>query len=615
MTFSEPTPRSLTRRARPIRAVAVRRRAVRGVLRHHRPTQEPSAAVPASGMVRSPRCAGQPVRSSASSDPASTICSTACATIRSCRGRIAHVSNATTPIWRRSTDGRASRCTRRCTRAGGSESPRRSPMARRASSPPGRRSARPGSAVSRAPPARTGEWVEAMTASSPTHRRRPRIEIPTWKMRPPTDRDGRHMTIWFDFTTTLRNSSRNGIADVEWNLGVALLAADERRCARFALDERRGLVRDRPGRRSSASVLRLADGQAADDGADPEPRRHGATTFRWRSSPPSAGSPIPSRRFLVGVLARCTRRVRARLRTSAIRRRLPPTGTHGRATSSSQMTWSSRWAPTGAESCGRDWLDLKRRTGLSRGHDGVRPDPSHAHAPRLSQRSRIVQPPTTHDLSVSDLIWCISEQSRQDLPTFVRATDVGRCPRRRCSGSGEAFPTAPSRPSARGDFYLVVGTVERRKNLELLYDALRIIESEARMLPVVVVAGAIGWGVDDLLAEIRPAVDRCEPCDRAARLGRRRHARRVCTGVHGRCCSPPTTRVGACRCARLPCAGARSQPVTRPPCAKRSPATRERCCCRSTTQGRGRTTWPPTDHRGPADSASVVTHGRAATLR
>jgi alpha-1,2-rhamnosyltransferase len=47
-----------------------------------------------------------------------------------------------------------------------------------------------------------------------------------------------------------------------------------------------------------------------------------------------------------------------------------------------------------------------------------------------------------------------------------------------------------------------VGTVERRKNLELIYDALRIIESEGADVPIVLVAGAIGWGVDDLIAEI-----------------------------------------------------------------------------------------------------------------
>ena len=48
-----------------------------------------------------------------------------------------------------------------------------------------------------------------------------------------------------------------------------------------------------------------------------------------------------------------------------------------------------------------------------------------------------------------------------------------------------------------------MGTIERRKNLELIYDALRIIESEAGEVPRVVVAGAIGWGVDDLIAELQ----------------------------------------------------------------------------------------------------------------
>ena len=49
------------------------------------------------------------------------------------------------------------------------------------------------------------------------------------------------MTIWYDFTTSLRNSSRNGIAAVEWSLGRALIEAVPATQA-FALRGRHGLI-------------------------------------------------------------------------------------------------------------------------------------------------------------------------------------------------------------------------------------------------------------------------------------------------------------------------------------------------------------------------------------
>jgi glycosyltransferase involved in cell wall biosynthesis len=101
---------------------------------------------------------------------------------------------------------------------------------------------------------------------------------------------------------------------------------------------------------------------------------------------------------------------------------------------------------------------------------------------------------------VSDVVLCISEQSRQDLIRLAAQRDwplsdtaVLRL--------GEARPDYEA-AVAREDFYLWVGTVERRKNLELIYDALRIIESEGGEVPRVIVAGALGWGVDDLVAEL-----------------------------------------------------------------------------------------------------------------
>jgi glycosyltransferase involved in cell wall biosynthesis len=105
---------------------------------------------------------------------------------------------------------------------------------------------------------------------------------------------------------------------------------------------------------------------------------------------------------------------------------------------------------------------------------------------------------------VSDLITCISHQSQSDLLEFVAAHELTAPPTAVLRlGDGDHPPRVE--PAPRGDFFLVVGTVERRKNVELIYDALRILESTGGTVPVVVVAGAVGWGVDDFLHEIRHA--------------------------------------------------------------------------------------------------------------
>src|SRR5688572_8264984 len=49
------------------------------------------------------------------------------------------------------------------------------------------------------------------------------------------------MTIWYDFTTTQRNQGRNGIANVEWRVGMALLERCGNELRAFAYDERNGL--------------------------------------------------------------------------------------------------------------------------------------------------------------------------------------------------------------------------------------------------------------------------------------------------------------------------------------------------------------------------------------
>ena len=135
---------------------------------------------------------------------------------------------ATTSTSRRCTHVLASPCTRRCTRDGVWESAEALAHGKRSSSPAARRSRRHRSAprtrsirssphsgstaMARALPRRSTCSPDMATADVGRHGR------PTIAQCPP-------MTIWYDFTTTLRNRSRNGIANVEWSLGMALLSS------------------------------------------------------------------------------------------------------------------------------------------------------------------------------------------------------------------------------------------------------------------------------------------------------------------------------------------------------------------------------------------------------
>jgi glycosyltransferase involved in cell wall biosynthesis len=160
-------------------------------------------------------------------------------------------------------------------------------------------------------------------------------------------------------------------------------------------------------------------------------------------------------------------------------------------------------------SVGADWSaellerlsDLKRRTGcrvVTMVYDMI--PLTHSHL-AFHNEPELFATYYARLAAVSDLVVCISEQSRQD---FARLA-AGRgwpLPTTAVLRLGEALPERVH-ATEREDFYLWVGTIERRKNLELIYDALRIVESEAGEVPSVVVAGAIGWGVDDLIAELQ----------------------------------------------------------------------------------------------------------------
>ena len=303
------------------------------------------------------------------------------------------------------------------------------------------------------------------------------------------------MTVWYDFTTTLRNAGRNGIAAVEWNLGTALLDTEtDVRC--FALRDRRGLTEIDP--RTDLHAAFYASATAI---AEPLVTRSLPT---WRSRARAAMAPFRGR-YADPVVAA----IASLHRWQVVARRSASRSLNRTLTAARRPALADRVGATDiVVSVGADWsgdllerlIDLKHRTGcrvvtmvydmipLTHSHLAFHNEPAlfAAYYARLT--------------AVSDLVLCISEQSRQDLVRLAAQRDwplsdtaVLRL--------GEARPDYQE-AVAREDFYLWVGTVERRKNLELIYDALRIIESEGGEVPRVVVAGALGWGVDDLVAEL-----------------------------------------------------------------------------------------------------------------
>lgn len=309
------------------------------------------------------------------------------------------------------------------------------------------------------------------------------------------------MTIWYDFTTTLRNQGRNGIANVEWSIGAALLA-DAHPPRAFALQPGSGLIEVDPSVDLATTVY--ASGGSGASTAQ-------LTTETWRDTVRSVILATESRHATTAIRAisrvyQSPKQVRSGLsrRAGKVASRVAPTSMpNGPAPIRTSVTSSDVVVSMGADWDGtlvRELARLRARTGcrvvtmvydlipLTHTHLAFHNDPQ-----LFADYFRAL-------LTTSDLITCISAQSRTDLLRFAEREGLTAPP---CEvlRLGENAPHAP-RGDEVDDFYLWVGTVERRKNLELLYDALRIIESEGGTPPRIVVAGAAGWGVTDLIDEL-----------------------------------------------------------------------------------------------------------------
>lgn len=110
----------------------------------------------------------------------------------------------------------------------------------------------------------------------------------------------------------------------------------------------------------------------------------------------------------------------------------------------------------------------------------------------------------------ADLILCISEQSRRDLIELLNAlgaptpeTDIVKLGSDiRIPGAGESSTEVTELLDK--EYVLFVSTIERRKNHETLYRAYtRLIDKGVKNLPLLVFVGMPGWGVNDLLADLR----------------------------------------------------------------------------------------------------------------
>jgi glycosyltransferase involved in cell wall biosynthesis len=305
------------------------------------------------------------------------------------------------------------------------------------------------------------------------------------------------LTIWYDYTTTLRNSSRNGIANVEWSIGHALRDLDpDVRC--FRLSGGRHLVEIEPA--ELVTAVYAIDGPPLGEpvvGVTWRDRVRGTLRSRLGSS-----GDVAIRTLSIGYAAMVSARAAVLKRVHELFERF-----------STRTTLEDLVGPHDVVvSMGADWssalssalLELRRSTGcrvVTMVYDLV--PLTHTHL-AFSKDRALFERYYAGLVAASDLITCISRQSQLDLLNHAaahglspRATAVVRL------GDARLGAMVEQAPFERDDFFLWVGTIERRKNLGLLYDALRILESDQAPLPTLVVAGSPGWGVDDLLAEIR----------------------------------------------------------------------------------------------------------------
>lgn len=110
----------------------------------------------------------------------------------------------------------------------------------------------------------------------------------------------------------------------------------------------------------------------------------------------------------------------------------------------------------------------------------------------------------------ADRILCISDYSRRDLRRYLEAEGapmpaLGLVPLGcEIAAAADAAASAAVAEVLGQRFILFVSTIERRKNHETLYRAYtRMIDAGVAGLPLLVFVGMAGWGMSDLMADLR----------------------------------------------------------------------------------------------------------------
>ncbi len=114
-------------------------------------------------------------------------------------------------------------------------------------------------------------------------------------------------------------------------------------------------------------------------------------------------------------------------------------------------------------------------------------------------------------VGASDLVLCVSRNTEKDFRDFMRASCTGAAADTAVFRHGDDVPRESGAVRDRiaevaaEVFVLYVSTIERRKNHEVLCRAYQLLAAERRAdgVPRLVFAGGIGWGVDDLVDDIR----------------------------------------------------------------------------------------------------------------
>ena len=118
--------------------------------------------------------------------------------------------------------------------------------------------------------------------------------------------------------------------------------------------------------------------------------------------------------------------------------------------------------------------------------------------------------PTTYNariIPIADLVLCVSENTRRELVGWLKAQKL-HVPRVAVFRLGDvldvAKSTKPDDPAFKesglkgGDFLLVVGTLEAKKNHALFYYVYKRAKPQGITLPKLVIVGRRGWGTDDI---------------------------------------------------------------------------------------------------------------------